>query len=68
MAFWPKAMFIVAWGNALGVNLWPKAKFTPKNRACPEVSMAFGQTRNPGAQIPGALPQATMNMAFGQRV
>ena len=40
---WPKAMFIVAWGNAPGVR------------------------HQPNESPPGAMPQATMNMAFGHQ-
>ena len=53
---WPKAF-------ESSRRVWPKAIFTRSSL----VSMAFGQKKQHLSPIPGAVPQATMTLAFGQK-
>jgi hypothetical protein len=68
---WPKANFTVAWGNAPGKGNHECSLAESQihlNQHSQVVNMAFGQKCVSLPQVPGALPQATMDLAFGQRI
>jgi len=64
---WPKAILIVAWGNAPGSresdDHWPKAMFN--DATSPLWWVWPSAKRLMRITIPGVIPQATMSMAFG---